>query len=330
VHPPTPLHRPLRVGVVGQGPWGQRLAARWAGAPGVDWRGAAAPGLRPLEGLLDEGLDLALVATDPASHAAVAARCLRAGGAVFVEKPPALDLDELAELEAAAGAPGRLIGSSVWLAVPWVRAARAALAARPAGRGARLELWRHNPSAPATGIDELVDLAPHDLLLLHALTGRSADRAQAHRLPGGVRAQLWWRNPVGEDGDNGEDAALHVTIDLSWALPRARGLRLWEGSAPRLWAAESAGGPAEGAERDATGAPAPLALPDGPEPLIAERDAILGALRQADTAALEAAWAQQRRGVATLAALRASLAAGGARLPIPAPPDPPWTTPPQT
>jgi predicted dehydrogenase len=325
VQPPTPLRRPLRVGVVGQGPWGQRLAARWAAAPGVDWRGAAAPGQRTLEALLDEGLDLALIATEPARHATVAARCLATCGAVFNEKPPALDLDELALIEAAAGRPGRLIGSSVWMAVPWVQAAQRALcAAAPNTAQARLELWRHNPVAPPSGIDELVDLVPHDLLLLHSHTRRLADLAQATRGPSGVEAQLWWA------ARHGQDDALHAVIDLSWAKPRARGLRLALGSHAQLWAGEAGHHPAEAWVLDANDVAQPIPLAPSPEPLLTERDLVLDALRRADHAQLDAAWAHQRRGVATLAALRSSLAENGARIPIQAPPAPPWTTPPRT
>jgi predicted dehydrogenase/threonine dehydrogenase-like Zn-dependent dehydrogenase len=49
----------------------------------------------------DETLDAIMIATRHATHAALAAAALRAGKAVFVEKPLALTLDEVDELEAA-------------------------------------------------------------------------------------------------------------------------------------------------------------------------------------------------------------------------------------
>lgn len=53
------------------------------------------------EVLADPAVDLVFVATQHASHAALAARALRAGKAVWLEKPAAITLEQLAELEAA-------------------------------------------------------------------------------------------------------------------------------------------------------------------------------------------------------------------------------------
>ena len=52
-------------------------------------------------------IDVVAIATGTASHAELALKALRAGKAVFVEKPPALDFEELDELDAAvvAGPP---------------------------------------------------------------------------------------------------------------------------------------------------------------------------------------------------------------------------------
>src|SRR5262245_51767662 len=51
--------------------------------------------------LADPAVDLVFVATRHASHAPLAARALRAGKAVWLEKPAALSPEQLAELEAA-------------------------------------------------------------------------------------------------------------------------------------------------------------------------------------------------------------------------------------
>jgi predicted dehydrogenase/threonine dehydrogenase-like Zn-dependent dehydrogenase len=53
------------------------------------------------EVLADPAVDLVFVATQHASHAALAARALRAGKAVWLEKPAAITPEQLAELEAA-------------------------------------------------------------------------------------------------------------------------------------------------------------------------------------------------------------------------------------
>jgi predicted dehydrogenase/threonine dehydrogenase-like Zn-dependent dehydrogenase len=66
-------------------------------AEGVD----SARAVTPDELLADPELGLVVVATRHDSHAELAARALRAGKAVFVEKPPALDEEELQTLRAA-------------------------------------------------------------------------------------------------------------------------------------------------------------------------------------------------------------------------------------
>src|SRR5262245_30785650 len=53
------------------------------------------------EVLANPAVDLVFVATQHASHAALAARALRAGKAVWLEKPAAITPEQLAELEAA-------------------------------------------------------------------------------------------------------------------------------------------------------------------------------------------------------------------------------------
>ena len=74
-----------------------------ASASGLSAKGAAdragfARTLSPDELIADEGVGLVAVATRHDSHAALAAAALRAGKAVFVEKPPGLSEDELDDL----------------------------------------------------------------------------------------------------------------------------------------------------------------------------------------------------------------------------------------
>lgn len=64
--------------------------------------GFAACGTDPDEALADPDVRLVFIATRHDSHAQLAARALRAGKAVWLEKPPALDETQLAELERAA------------------------------------------------------------------------------------------------------------------------------------------------------------------------------------------------------------------------------------
>lgn len=68
--------------------------------------GFAACGTDPDEALADPDVRLVFIATRHDSHAQLAARALRAGKAVWLEKPPALDEEQLAELERAAHETG--------------------------------------------------------------------------------------------------------------------------------------------------------------------------------------------------------------------------------
>jgi len=61
-------------------------------------------GTDPDPALVDPNVDLVVVATRHDSHAALAARALRAGKAVWLEKPAGLDAADLAQLEEAASA----------------------------------------------------------------------------------------------------------------------------------------------------------------------------------------------------------------------------------
>jgi predicted dehydrogenase len=71
--------------------------------------GAGVPARSADEILADDSLGAVAIATGHASHARLAAAALRAGKAVFVEKPLALTDAELDEVEAALGAGGPLM-----------------------------------------------------------------------------------------------------------------------------------------------------------------------------------------------------------------------------
>lgn len=95
--------------------------------------------------LRDKDTDAVFIATRHDSHADYAARALEAGKHVFVEKPLALDLDDLDRvIEAAENAPGLLTVGFNRRFAPMVSTAKAALAAAP---GPKLMLYRVNAGA---------------------------------------------------------------------------------------------------------------------------------------------------------------------------------------
>ncbi len=111
--------------VVGTGSFAQRVLIPGLKKAGFELRAAAsARGLSakaakdqfgfdravtPEEAIEDPEAGFLAIATRHSSHAALAAGGLRAGKAVFVEKPPALNTDQLAELREARAATGRAL-----------------------------------------------------------------------------------------------------------------------------------------------------------------------------------------------------------------------------
>jgi predicted dehydrogenase len=101
-------------------------------------------GTDPEEVFADAAVSLVCIATRHDTHATLAARALRAGKHVFVEKPLALNETQLREVEAALGASSGLlmVGFNRRFA-PMAQATRAAFA----GRGARTIVCRVNAGA---------------------------------------------------------------------------------------------------------------------------------------------------------------------------------------
>lgn len=129
VHRPAPAPAPAQrvagrsVGVIGAGSFAERVMVPGLASAGFSLSAvASASGLSaehvagrfgfvrsvsPPELLADPEVDVVAIATRHSSHAELALGALASGKAVFVEKPPALDFDELDALDAAvvAGPP---------------------------------------------------------------------------------------------------------------------------------------------------------------------------------------------------------------------------------
>jgi len=149
--------------------------------------------------LEDDDVDLVLVSTRHDLHAEYALAGLQAGKNVFVEKPLALDEDELAEIEAffaAAGetAPLLLTGFNRRFS-PAVAQVRAALAQRSTPLVADyrmnaghipLDHWLHGPEGGGRNIGE----ACHVYDLFDALTGGAATRAVTAQSIGPTNGRL--------------------------------------------------------------------------------------------------------------------------------------------
>jgi predicted dehydrogenase len=115
----------VRIGQAGLGEWGKNLARNFAELAELSWLSDPAEGkdeefqarypqarwAASLDEMLgDPELDAVVLATPVPTHYELAKRVLEAGKHVFVEKPLAIDEDELREVElAVAGSPGTLV-----------------------------------------------------------------------------------------------------------------------------------------------------------------------------------------------------------------------------
>jgi predicted dehydrogenase/threonine dehydrogenase-like Zn-dependent dehydrogenase len=179
------------------------------------------------EVLSDPSVDLVFVATQHASHAGLAARALRAGKAVWLEKPAAITPEQLAELEAAlAETKGFLALGFNRRFSPHARRVREAFASRrgplalsytvaagptPAGT------WHTDPAA---GGGRVIGEVCHFVDLCSFLVGSS---------PISVFASALRRDPESDDSiqaqlrfPDGSSAAIHYLARASTALPKER------------------------------------------------------------------------------------------------------------
>ncbi len=231
---PSPLKHtssPVRVGVVGLGYWGRKLARRYRQLDGAQLVGicdhnpavlatasrtlADIPSTPGLAQLLAMQPELVVVATEPSTHLEVARTALAAGCAVFVEKPVTTnvaDLDLLTALAEDSGQP--ILGSALWSWDPTVNALAALVSEGRLGTVLRVEGARQNLGCLKPGHDVIDDLLPHDLQILRRIIGRGPDRIQAwgSRLVGTAALDTATVRAAWDDGPEAE-------LRLSWVAP---------------------------------------------------------------------------------------------------------------
>lgn len=133
------------------------------------------------EMLHSETLDAAIVAVPTRFHLEAALACLERGLHVLVEKPIATDLVEGRRLLAAAAAAGRILAvGHIERFNPAVRELQRRLAAGELGRIFQLQARRLGPfPARIRDVGVVIDLATHDLDLMHQLAGSEVQRLYA-------------------------------------------------------------------------------------------------------------------------------------------------------
>lgn len=225
------MARAVRVGVIGCGYWGPKLARNFHGLPGADLvavadlsperraeMAAKYPDARIVEdhrALLTLDVDAVAIATPVATHARLAADALAAGCHVLVEKPLAASSDEARALIAAAASAGRVLMVGHTFAYhPAVAYIRDLIANGELGRLYYVDAVRANLGIHQPDVHVAWDLAPHDLTILEMLIGRSPTAVRAHgvgHVRPGVPDVAW----LTLDYPGGVTAGLH----LSWLAP---------------------------------------------------------------------------------------------------------------
>jgi predicted dehydrogenase len=173
------------IGVAGLGHWGPNLVRNFAELADLRWLCEADPGKAELrtrypqarftqsfdELLADPELDAVVIATPVPTHYELARRALHAGKHVLVEKPPALQAEEMDELVALADErdlvlmPGHLL-----LYHPGVRAVKEMVEAGDLGSVLCIYGNRQNLGIIRSNENALWSLGVHDLsVILHLL-----------------------------------------------------------------------------------------------------------------------------------------------------------------
>jgi predicted dehydrogenase len=185
----------LRVGVFGCGYWGSKHIRVLSGLPEVDLVVAVDPipersrePQRSFPGLLcvddfEQALDFidaAVVATPPRTHAALAARLIKAGKHVLVEKPMATDVDEGRELvRLAAEHNVTLMAGHTFEYNAVVHHLRDIVATGDLGSVYYIDTARLNLGLYQSDVNVVWDLAPHDVSIINHVIGSAPTAVQA-------------------------------------------------------------------------------------------------------------------------------------------------------
>lgn len=223
---------PLRVGVVGCGYWGPKLARNFHALPETELVAVADPdperrehmartypGVRAvadLDALLALSPEAVAIATPVSTHAALACRALEAGCHVLVEKPLARSSEEARGLVREAAERGRvLMVGHTFVYNPAVELLARLVADGEVGRPYYLTATRVNLGIHQPDVNVIWDLAPHDLSILDRVIGAAprALRAVARTYAGTGQEDVAWLHL---EYANGVTATLH----LSWLAPQ--------------------------------------------------------------------------------------------------------------
>jgi predicted dehydrogenase len=191
------LTREVRIGVVGCGYWGPKLARIFYELPGAtltmvaDLREERLADIKQrypevattsnFQDLLGADVDAIVVATPVNSHYRLAKSALLAGKHVLVEKPLTLRSDHARELSEIADEAGlRLMVGHTFVYNPAVEAVRSIIQSGEIGRVYYLNSTRVNLGLLQPDINVMWDLGPHDISMLRFILGTDPIKVSAH------------------------------------------------------------------------------------------------------------------------------------------------------
>jgi len=168
----------LRLGLVGQGPWGRNIRRTLQTLNDVSVL-VLAKGER-----LPSDCDGVLIATQSASHAEAALPCIEAGIATFIEKPMATSIADAERIHNAALRSGAIVFvGHIFLFHP---AFLAALDLLPTLGSIRYLLCEGMNSRSRVDSSVLWDWLPHDLSMAHSILGRVPESVASWAISGGA------------------------------------------------------------------------------------------------------------------------------------------------
>jgi len=191
------IHDPIRVGIIGLGYWGPKLARNFHGLDGTctvamaaDLRQERFADLKELcpdavvtndyRDLLNGALDAVVIATPVSTHYRLAKEALLAGKHVLVEKPMAGNAIQGEELVAIAKKNNlRLMVGHTFLYNPAVETVRRVILAGELGEIYYLNATRVNLGLLQPDINVMWDLAPHDLSIFNFILDQDPIKVSA-------------------------------------------------------------------------------------------------------------------------------------------------------
>lgn len=196
---PTPAYPTgeMRIGVIGCGYWGPKLARNFAELPGStlamvsDLREERLAEIKRLyphvittkrcEELFSSAVDAVVIATPVSTHYRLAKTALLAGKHVLVEKPLTSSSEEARELTALAAERGLiLMVGHTFEYNPAVEAVRHLVQSGEIGKIYYLNSTRVNLGLLQPDINVMWDLGPHDISILRFILGKDPVRVSAH------------------------------------------------------------------------------------------------------------------------------------------------------